>query len=125
MRLLLDTHVLLWAVGRTARLSARASDAIKNSQQVIVSVASVWEVEIKRALGKLEAPEDLPYAMAVSGFDELPILLSHAVLAGRLPRHHDDPFDRMLVAQAVVEDLVLVTADPAMSQYDVRLLKAA
>lgn len=87
-----------------------------------MSAASVWEISIKRALGKLEVPSDLLGQLELNRFQPLSITISHACAAGALPRHHDDPFDRMLVAQAVVEDLVLLTADPRIERYSVEIL---
>ena len=125
MTLLLDTHVLLWWLSDHPRLGPRTrSDIADPSVAVRVSAVSVWEVSIKRALGKLSAPEDLLAAVAADRLEELPFRASHAEAAGRLPRHHDDPFDRALVAQAATEDLTLVTADAAMQDYDVRLQDA-
>lgn len=89
-----------------------------------MSVASLWEIEIKRKLGKLTAPEQTLDLLRRSRFDVLPIAPEHAVAAGRLPLHHNDPFDRMLVAQAQTEDLVLVTADERLRAYDVPILDA-
>jgi len=88
---------------------------------VAVSAASVWEIAIKKALNKLSAPDDVDEQVVLEGFTPLPITARHAARAGALPRHHDDPFDRMLVAQAQVEDLTLVTAGGRFSAYDVRL----
>jgi PIN domain nuclease of toxin-antitoxin system len=90
----------------------------------VVSAASAWEIAIKRALGKLDAPEDLGGALTESRFETLPIEVEHAVLAGALPRHHADPFGRMLVAQAQQEGLTIVTRDPAFKPYGVSLLAA-
>jgi len=87
-----------------------------------VSVATVWEIEIKRRLGKLVAPDDLPEALSVGGYRPLAISLDHAVLAAGLPSHHRDPFDRMLVAQAMVEGLTIVTGDSRIARYDVPVL---
>lgn len=125
MRLLLDTHVLLWwladdpALGEEAR--ARISDP---GSSVFVSAATVWEVSIKQALGKLEAPSDLTSQLELNRFEPLSIDVFHAYAAGALPRHHDDPFDRMLVAQAMKEGLVLLTGDARMSRYGVETLAA-
>lgn len=124
MTLLLDTHVLLWWAGDDARLGERARRALAR-EDVAVSAVSGWEIEIKRALGRLDAPDDVAGLLAEQGFRELPLSLGHAIAAGRLPRHHDDPFDRALVAQARSEGLGLVTADRSLAQYDVRLLDAA
>lgn len=122
MNLLLDTHAFLWWM-RDEAMSPEASAAIAHSDTVaVVSAATVWEIAIKRALGRLEAPEPLDDEIAAHGFTALPITAEHAERAGGLPRHHADPFDRMLVAQAQVEKLVLVTRDPAIEAYDVRTL---
>lgn len=88
----------------------------------VVSAATAWEIEIKRALGKLSAPEDLPEALAAGGYRPLAVSVHHALAAGRLPPHHRDPFDRMLVAQAVVEGLTIVTGDKRIRGYDVPVL---
>lgn len=124
MTLLLDTHVLLWWAGDDVRLGVRARRAL-TEQDVTVSAVSAWEIEVKRARGRLVAPADLALLLSEQGFTELPLTLPHAVDAGRLPRHHDDPFDRALVAQARAEGLRLVTADRALDKYDVLTLDAA
>jgi PIN domain nuclease of toxin-antitoxin system len=90
--------------------------------QVLVSAATVWEIEIKRALNRIRAPADVAGVVDDSGFVRLPITFEHAREAGRLPLHHGDPFDRMLIAQARVEGLVLATADQAIADYDVPTL---
>lgn len=120
MRLLLDTHALLWWLADDPRLGAEARRQIADgANAVLVSAASAWEIEIKRALGKLEAPADLAAAIRDSGFEPLAITLDHAVAAGRLPPHHSDPFDRLLIAQAAAEHLTLITRDSAFAAYDV------
>lgn len=125
MRLLLDSHALLWAIGDPDRLSEGARRAIEDGRNaVLVSAASVWEIAIKRALGKLTAPADLAAVMTATGFDSLSISLEHATLAGSLPRHHRDPFDRMLIAQAQLESLTIVTRDARFEPYGVSLLAA-
>lgn len=123
MTLLLDTHVVLWWLADAAALGATAREAIARSE-VLVSAASAWEIAIKRALGKLHAPAELAEALAANGFLALPVTVDHALGAGALPRHHGDPFDRMLVAQARAENLTIVTADPRLSSYEVPLLAA-
>ena len=124
-RLLLDTHTLLWAIQDDPRLDAEARRAIADrSNEVYVSSATVWEISIKRAQGRLEAPDNLATLIFQTEFTELPINHIHGELAGELPMHHRDPFDRMLVAQAKVEDLVLVTRDPHIMSYDVQTLLA-
>ena len=123
MTLLLDTHVLLWWAADDDRLGPAARERLRG-EGVRVSAVTAWEVEVKRALGRLDAPDDLAALLRQEGFVELPLSLEHAVDAGRLPRHHDDPFDRALVAQARAERLVLVTADQALEDYDVERLDA-
>ena len=125
-QLLLDTHVALWAFGAPERLSPAVRAAIIDPKNaIIVSAVSVWEVEIKRAIGKLDAPAGFAGMCTERGFDALDITFHHAELAGSLPPHHGDPFDRMLVAQALADDLELVTKDRVFAQYGVRVLAAA
>jgi PIN domain nuclease of toxin-antitoxin system len=123
-RLLLDTHAFLWWRADDPRLGTVARDAIAMADVVHVSAASVWEAGIKIRLGRLRLPEPLAKGVAASGFAELPIRFAHAERAAELPGHHGDPFDRMLVAQAQVEGLTLVTHDRAIWQYDVPVLRA-
>lgn len=126
MRLLLDTHVLLWALRDDRQLGPEAREAIENTQNpVYVSSASVWEIALKRALGKLEAPRDLVQWLRRTAFQSLAIEIEHAVAAAELPRHHTDPFDRMLIAQAQLQGLTLVTRDSRIAEYSVALLDAA
>ncbi len=123
MRLLVDSHVLLWHVLDDPRLKPAPTAAIESEgAQVLVSVASLWEIAIKSALGKLEAPEDLPERIEQLGFRPLPIQSRHAWAVRDLPRHHGDPFDRLLIAQARAESLPIVTADPAFDAYDVTIV---
>lgn len=123
MRLLLDTHVYLWWLKGDRRLSSAYAAAIRDpTTDVLVSAASVWETAIKSALGKLEVDGDLVAEIAANRFSELPMTARHAQVAGSLPRHHDDPFDRMLVAQALVEQLHVATHDEAFRAYGVSLL---
>ena len=125
MRLLLDTHVLLWWLVDDPSLGEEARVGISDpGSSVFVSAATVWEVSIKQALGKLEAPSDLLHQVELNRFEPLSMTISHAYTAGALPRHHDDSFDRMLVAQAMKEDLVLQTGDPRMSRYGVETVAA-
>jgi len=117
---------VLWALADDPALSSESRAAVTDpDNEVYVSAASAWEVEIKRALGKLEAPDELLTAIAATGFDTLPITPEHAVEAGRLPPHHYDPFDRLLVAQGRLEQLVVVTRDPEISRYEVSTLRAS
>jgi PIN domain nuclease of toxin-antitoxin system len=122
VRLLLDTHVLLWWLSDDRKLAKNARDIIANSNNdVLVSSASVWEVAIKAALGRLEVElDDLEDAIVRNGFRPLPIGFRHAVTVGRLPAVHRDPFDRMLVAQASVEELRLVSHDRVFERYGLR-----
>jgi len=123
--LLLDTHVLLWWLADDPRLGGKASAAIREGKnQVYVSAASAWEASIKKALGKLEMPEDLDNIVEDERFLKLPISFYHGQVAGQLPPHHRDPFDRMLVAQAQTEGLTIVTADADIALYDVKVIKA-
>lgn len=120
MRILLDTHVFVWAVSDHPRLSARARRLIEEAETVYVSAVSIWEIAIKSALGKIEANvEELGRSIGESGFIELPMTKTHAMAVSRLapPQHHKDPFDRMLVAQSMVEPLVLISADPNLESY--------
>ena len=121
MSLLLDTHVLLWWASDDPRLGVRTRRSLLE-QEVAVSAVSGWEIEVKRARGRLDAPDDLVELLAEQGFTASSLTLRHAVDAGRLPRHHDDPFDRALVAQARAEGLRLVSADRALAAYDVSRL---
>lgn len=123
MRLLLDTHVLLWWDAGT-RMRADAMAAIRDADEVYVSAVTGWEVSIKTALGRLRARRTVAAAVRESGFIELPISLAHAEALASLPDHHRDPFDRMLVAQATAEDLTVVTRDPLIAKYDVKRLLA-
>jgi PIN domain nuclease of toxin-antitoxin system len=124
MRLLLDSHTLIWAADNPAKLSPRAQGLIQDpSHDRLFSAASLWEIGIKVGLGKL--PLSLPYrqwmnrAMDDLGLVVLPITLNHAERQSILPWHHRDPFDRMLVAQALIEDVPLVSADPAVDAYGI------
>jgi len=126
LRLLLDTHAWLWWLADDRRLGRHARQALANPRsEVYVSAASAWEVAIKEALGKLRLRKvDLEREVAANGFLELPIRTRHALVAGRLAPIHEDPFDRMLVAQAQTEDLAVVTADPVFERYGVQVLEA-
>lgn len=121
-KLLLDTHVFLWWRADDPRLGAPARAAIAEADVVFVSAATAWEVAIKSALGRLRIPGTVAEGVAESGFERLPIDFAHAEAAGALPPLHRDPFDRLLVAQARVEDLVLVTRDERLAAYDVKVL---
>jgi len=121
MKLLLDTHLLLWAAGHPDRLSSTARSLIENPEnELLFSVASVWEVVIKRGLGRNDFQVDprlLRRGLLDNGYGELPILSDHVVAIDSLPGIHKDPFDRVLVAQASVEGITLLTTDSLLTQY--------
>ena len=127
MRLLLDSHTLLWWwEDDRPRLGPQTQALIADAaNEVFVSAATIWELAIKRATGKLQTPADLEAAVRLSGFIELPITFQHAERAGGLPLLHRDPFDRMLVAQAQAESLTLITGDASIARYAVPTLNAA
>lgn len=125
MRLLLDTHVLLWWLADDEAPQTAARRAIADRHNLVaVSAASAWEISIKQALGKLEAPDDLEAQVEANGFRPLGITIADGLAAGALPRHHEDPFDRMLVAQAQANRLTVVTRDPLFALYDIDLFPA-
>lgn len=125
MKLLLDTHVLLWWLSNEKPLSKKAFQAISDpTNLVFVSAVTAWEISIKKALGKLQAPDDLEKALQVNHFLPLTINISHALLAGQLPPYHEDPFDRLLIAQSSLEKLILVTRDKKQLLYDVQTMEA-
>jgi PIN domain nuclease of toxin-antitoxin system len=125
MRLLLDTHVVIWWLAADRRLGTAAREAIEDEHAaVFVSAITGFEMSTKNNLGKLDTPDDLVVQLRASAFEELPVTFTHGVEAGQLPWHHKDPFDRLLVAQARCEDLTLVTADRVLTKYDVRTLPA-
>jgi PIN domain nuclease of toxin-antitoxin system len=120
--LLVDTHALLWWLADDPGLSAAAREALAEpANDVLVSAASVWEIAIKRALGKLGAPDDLPSHIEAAGFGWLPVTAEHAWQVRGLAAHHRDPFDRLLVAQSLVEQLPIVSADPRFAAYGVEV----
>jgi PIN domain nuclease of toxin-antitoxin system len=129
MRILLDTHAWLWCLEEPQRLNRTARNLVNDpDNQLFLSVASAWEMAIKYALGKLPLPappvEFIPSRLARDGVLGLPVNLSHALRVAALPHHHRDPFDRLLVAQAQVERLTLLTADPHFRMYDVEVVGA-
>ena len=125
MNLLLDTHVLLWWLDASPSLSQTASETISTvSNIVFVSAAVVWEIRIKQALGKLKIPADFRQVLERQPFEKLPITAEHAYAVGDLPSHHRDPFDRMLIAQAKVENLSIVTRDSIFHQYQIPIVEA-
>ena len=127
MKILLDTHVWLWLQTAPERLSEEALDRLSDAgNDLFLSAASGWEIAIKHALGKLPLPEPpisyVPSRLASSGVAALPVEMRHALRVADLPDHHRDPFDRLLVAQAQLKGLQLMTADPQLSRYDVDTL---
>lgn len=122
LSLLLDTHVLLWWLAGSSRLRLPARAAIAESPSVYVSAATAWEIAIKSSLGKLDFPRSLEQQLLQNQFHPLPISIPHAMAVATLPLHHRDPFGRMLVAQARIESLTLVTSDPILRAYDVTTL---
>jgi PIN domain nuclease of toxin-antitoxin system len=125
-RFLLDSQVVLWWLDGADRLAGRAMAAISQTDiDVLVSVASIWELTIKASSGKLKIDGDLRQHLKEQWFQELPVTGDHAAEVGNLPWHHRDPFDRLLVAQARCEDLTIVTADRTLGDYDVHILPAS
>ena len=121
MKLLLDTHLLLWAAGAPPKLSRAAVALLDNPEnELMFSAVNLWEIAIKRSLGRAGfevEPQVFLRRLLANGYSELPVSSAHAVAVGELPNHHRDPFDRLLVAQAIVEGVVLVTADAALARY--------
>jgi PIN domain nuclease of toxin-antitoxin system len=126
LKLLLDTHALLWTLLDQRRLSSETRAAIQSEEsEVFVSVVSPWELAIKRSLGKFEIPVDFEPALENQGFRLLAVQLRHTEGIRSMPHHHRDPFDRMLVAQAIVDGLTLVTSDRLLRRYPVATLPAS
>lgn len=119
MRILLDSHVALWWLEDDPALGPRTRDLLVEADEAFISAVTPWELGIKRALGKLSMPDGLADELEAQGFLPLSITAAHAEMATELAPHHRDPFDRMLVAQAQSEDLVLVTADHTLADYEV------
>lgn len=123
MKLILDTHAALWWLSGDERFGSSAEEHLTDTtNQVLLSAAVVWEVAIKRSLGKLDAPGDFAPTLLGAGAHPLPISLDHAAAVELLPRHHRDPFDRLLVAQATIERAAVVSADEALHAYDIRVV---
>ncbi len=124
-RLLLDTHALIWWMNGSSQLGPMSKQLIaEKNNQIYVSAASIWEMSIKRQMGKLEVPDDLDSIIDELGFDKLDISLFHAEQAGNLPTHHKDPFDRMLIAQAQAEGLQVISSDEHFPKYNINLFDA-
>src|SRR3954463_5510065 len=129
MRILLDTQCWLWMLLSPERFSARARGLVEKREHLLyLSAASAWEIAIKHALGKLRLPESpvtyVPARLAALGIQPLAIEHQHALHVATLPAHHRDPFDRLLVAQAQIDDLPILTADPLIGAYDVKIIHA-
>lgn len=124
MKLLLDTHVVLWQLSGDRELSAPAQDAIAGADGLLFSVVSFAEVGIKMSVGKLETPDDLQARVADSGVRTLGLTPAHGLAVSGLPVHHRDPFDRLIIAQAMVERLTVVTADPRFTAYGIQVVEA-
>lgn len=125
VKLLLDTNALFWTLIEPKRLSRRAASTIEDeSNDVFVSVVSAWEIGVKRAKGKLDMPSALGPMLSETRFEVLPVTLAHALAVEALPHRHHDPFDRILVAQAQVENLVMVTSDREMRRYPIAVMPA-
>ena len=125
MKYLLDTHVLLWWLDNNPKLSLPVKDTISNPLNMIfVSSVSTWEINIKKSLGKLTVPDNITDIIKQCGFIELPITIDHSCIIGILVPIHQDPFDRMLIAQAIGEDLFLITSDMMIQKYPIATVKA-
>jgi PIN domain nuclease of toxin-antitoxin system len=121
-RLLLDTHTLIWWAEDSPRLPPATDSRIRHAAEALVSVASAWEIAIKTSLGRMAMPRALEDILSEAGFDLLPVTLAHTAEVARLPHHHRDPFDRMLIAQARAEGLALVSHDHMVRSYDVHVV---
>jgi len=125
MRYLIDTHVLLWWLDDNVSLSSIAKDTISNPNNVIfLSAVSTWEIAIKKALGKLVAPDNLENVILDCNFTPLPVTIKHTLYLENIDNHHDDPFDRLLISQAITENLVFITRDNKIQQYQIPIIKA-
>lgn len=127
MKVLLDTHALLWFITDSLELSDPALEILSNKQnEILVSIASLWEITIKNSLGKLELicpfSELFPHQLEINAFSQLPITIPHLIALGQLPYHHRDPFDRILIAQAIAEKTPLISVDSAFTPYPVTII---
>src|SRR5690606_19455209 len=119
---LIDTHALIWALDGSERLSRRHGEILRSDAHVFVSMATLWEIASKKAIGKLDAPADIPGKIHLAGCQLLDISVHHIAALEALPFHHRDPLDRLLVAQAQVEGMTLMTADRELSAYGVKII---
>ncbi|MGW1185299.1 type II toxin-antitoxin system VapC family toxin [Streptomyces drozdowiczii] len=122
MKMLLDTYVVLWWLDDSPELAEEVKHLLDTEPSVFVSAVTPWEISIKQSLGKLHGPADLAERVRDSQFTSLPITAGHGVRAGRLPEHHRDPFDRILIAQAQTEGMTILTRDKWIPSYDVRVM---
>ncbi len=125
MKFLLDTHTLIWWLANDVTLSEKAKTVIANPDNLIfISAASVWEIAIKKQIGKLNIPDDLEIQIEQNDFQPLPINISHAAYIEKLPLHHKDPFDRIIIAQAICEKMKIITRDQKFDSYQVDIIKS-
>ena len=125
MRYLIDTHVFIWLMENSKKISPEIKTFLQDpSIDVLISIVSIWEIVIKQAKGLLKSPKDIEGSISEAGFKVLPLEVSHVLKLKRLPDYHQDPFDRILIAQALAENLTLITADPKIWKYKLKLLKA-
>ena len=123
MNLILDTHIILWWLDNSDKLPEKYLRAIENSNNIcFISSASIWEISIKSAIGKLEIPDNFTDILHQEGFRELPVSWTHAAMVRKLPFHHKDPFDRLIIAQSIIEDYTLLTVDKIIPEYEVKIL---
>jgi PIN domain nuclease of toxin-antitoxin system len=127
MKLLLDTHTFIWFIGKNPKISLEARNQIVNNpDELYFSVASLWEMAIKVSLGKLTLHEPyeklFPHQLNSNGIQQLEVNVNHTTLVSKLPFHHNDPFDRMIIAQAITENMAIISADPAFDAYGVTRL---
>ncbi|MCK4541558.1 MAG: type II toxin-antitoxin system VapC family toxin [Spirochaetales bacterium] len=123
MNLLLDTHIILWWLSDDAQLSADHRDLLSDTGNLcLISSASIWEISIKQGLGKLKIPSNFLDVLKTQGFSELSVTWEHSKRVTDLPMHHRDPFDRMLIAQAQIEKLVLLSVDEQIKKYNVKVI---
>jgi len=125
MNLLLDSHILLWSIDEPNKLTKKEYEALNSLDNLkFISAASVWELQVKSTLGKLKLPENFKEFLENKAFSKLSVDFSHAHAAGKLPLLHKDPFDRMLISQALLEDFTIITRDPIFQRYGVKVLEA-
>ena len=125
MKLLLDTHTLIWWLANDPTLSQAAKKVISNPDNLVfISAGSAWEMAIKKSLGKLDVPDDLEIQIHNHNFEPLPITIAHGLAVEKLPHHHNDPFDRIIIAQAICESMTVITRDKKFSSYNISILKS-